>query len=383
MGNLKAKLSSELQCQLKQFQSQLGAGIEIRKTRHNEWLLLDRNLPFNDASVSTRDEYLGIRCHDWSVGEINKDLFETSPNPRFLLEFESEEMRGTLVNEIQLLIDIWEIRASVLSEDVRVRLGYDQTEARQRERSQSVKRQEANETLIATLKRELLCIRSQTWEELSKLVEFRGVRYLVHFTRFENLMGIFQQGLLPNAVRRAMKLNTPWQRTDWLRIDGLPEASCLSVSRPNHLMFNRKRSEGGDWVVLGFDAIELLKLPSIFIETNAARGGSFKLEPQTLCKLATPSAFERMFSVSPLSGNDLLGVNRGSNHTRDPQAEILVFDVIEPSLLSFVALSRNRYDEQLHSVKDFAPSTVNFLQPASALYEMMFDAPPRYQRLKE
>lgn len=374
------KLSSKMQDHLQQFESQLGAGIEIRKTLYNEWLLLDRNYVFNDASVSTRDEYLGVLCHDWSVGAIDKDLFDTSPNPRFLLEFEPDETQGQLVAEIQSLVDIWVQRALVLSKEVRARLGYDQTDARDRERNQTAKRQEANEHLLGNVKRELLLVRNQTWDELSNLVEQRSVRYLVHFTKFENLQGIFKQGLLPNAVRKAMELNTPWQRTDWLRIDGLPEANCLSVSSPNYQMFQRKRYEGGDWVVLGFDAIELLKLPSIFIETNAARGGAFKLEPQTLCKLATPAAFEKMFSVSPITGNTSLSVHRELNQTRDPQAEILVFDVIEPSQISFVALSHNLFDEQMHAVKAFAPNSLKFLSPESDLYKMMFEVPSARKR---
>ena len=339
---------------------QLGERIDLRKTDSGEWFIVDRKFPFNDVSISTSDAYMGVRCGDWYVEEIDKDMFDTAPNPRFLMQLSSINDYSVLSNEIQTVITGWTRHALALTEVIRTRLGYDQTQLRERERQQSSKRQLQVEQKLLVIKRQLSEIRSRSWVNLSIAIKRRNINQLVHFTKFENLEGILLHGLLPNALRKGLELNTPWQRTDWLRLDGLPEANCLSVTRPNFPMFHRKRSEGGDWIVIGFNPNQVLKHPSIFVETNAARGGAFNFDERELSRLATPEAFERMFSKTD------------SNLTRDPQAEILVFDTINSDEILFIALSPNRIDEQLHSVGVSAPKHINFLSSNSEIYRKMF-----------
>lgn len=367
------KLSSSLLTGLVLLESRLGEGVELRKTHLGEWLLVNRKFPFNDEDLSTRDAYLGVRCMDWSVGEIEKDLFDTSPNARVLLEFEPEASRVELIVEIGHLVSEWLMHDTALSHEVRARLGYDDAEYREVEICEASRRKNEVQHRLTEVRSGLIRNRADSWSELSSLLEEYEVQYLVHFTLFENLVGILKHGLLPNAVRKSLKLETPWNRSDWLRLDGLPEANCLSITVPNFPMFNRKRLDGGDWVVLGFDVLKILKLPSVFVPTNAARGGAFRLELASLSQMATPFAFKRMFSAANMTTGSRKMPRRYLNLTADPQAEVLVFDVIEPTCISFIALSGNRFEDQLHALKSHLPQAIEILEPSSELHRMMFD----------
>lgn len=179
-------------------------------------------------------------------------------------------------------------------------------------------------------------MRRETLPELVAFLERRKIEHFVHFTRFENLEGILRSGLIPPLALEKLTLPTPWVRTDTARWDGMPEASCLSVTNPNHSMFKSKRGDGKAWVVLGFSAAKILQLPSYFMSKNAATGGRKFRTGATmkyLPKQATPQAFEGMF---PNEGwRDMLKIQL--NETLDSQAEVMVLETIPPGMLTFLA----------------------------------------------
>lgn len=98
------KISPKFQAELHRYAVQLGEGIDLRKTDFGEWFIVDRKFPFNDVSISTSNAYLGVRCGNWHVEEIDKDMFDTAPNPRFLMQLSPIDDCAVLSNEIQPVI---------------------------------------------------------------------------------------------------------------------------------------------------------------------------------------------------------------------------------------------------------------------------------------
>lgn len=206
---------------------------------------------------------------------------------------------------------------------------------------------------------DIRALRRESLPEFLAILERRNIQHFVHFTRLENLEGILRSGLIPPAMLERQALATPFVRTDNGRWDGVPEASCLSVTRPNHLMFQSRHGDGKSWVVLGFSAAKVLELPSIFIETNAATGGRkyrHTASLQYMRNKATAMAFEEMFP------NDewLKRLKIEPNQTSDPQAEVLVLDTISPDMLTFVAPYRAS-GQALEPLFSLCPSHVEWL----------------------
>lgn len=202
-------------------------------------------------------------------------------------------------------------------------------------------------------------LRSETLLELALTLEQRKIEHFVHFTRFENLEGILKFGLIPPKMLESSSLPTPCIRTDKSRSDGIPEANCLSVTHPNHFMFKNKRADGKRWVVLGFSAAKVLRLPSIFIGTNAAIGGRKCRRTASLRYMrnqATPQAFEQMFPDEKWCGM----LNIAPNETIDAQAEVMVLETIPPEMLTFVAPYRTSLPE-LELLFSLCPSHVKWL----------------------
>lgn len=205
---------------------------------------------------------------------------------------------------------------------------------------------------------EIKCLRSATLSELMAVVERRRVEHLIHFTRVENLEGILRFGLIPPVTLDSLGLPTPHKRTDKGRIDGLPEASCLSVTNPNYFMFEKVRGDGKNWVILGYAAEKVLQLPSIFFDSNAASGGAKYRHPNQLKYMrnrATPPAFEKMF----VGGTTHRRPEIESNETADSQAEVLVFETIPSEMMVFIAPCKGKLDKD--AMIQFCPESVEWL----------------------
>jgi len=164
--------------------------------------------------------------------------------------------------------------------------------------------------------------------EIQKLVRERRIKEVVHFTRIENLHSILKHGLLPRKILNEMKIS--YIPADNNRYDGLLHASCLSISFPNYRMFWRLRQEqGGNWIILSFSPEILWQYECAFYPRNAADG---EMRELSLASRKKPHAFAELFE-------DISGVvrraqlNIPSYYTTDPQAEVVVFDVIQISML--------------------------------------------------
>ena len=162
------------------------------------------------------------------------------------------------------------------------------------------------------------------------------VPYLLHFTRVINLPSIMARGLYP--IARAHEIGAAPVTNDQLRLDGHRDGTSLSIAFPNGPMFYRYRNECADtdWVVLVIHPSVLWTKDCAFCRHNAADARISRLP---LDQLKTPSAFAGMFEeiegVIPRDEQRLKGFD-----PTDVQAEILVFDVIEPQYILAVVFEK-------------------------------------------
>ncbi|WP_302789260.1 DarT ssDNA thymidine ADP-ribosyltransferase family protein [Hafnia paralvei] len=176
---------------------------------------------------------------------------------------------------------------------------------------------------------------TQRIQQIKDIIVQRSIMRLVHFTRVENLASIMQNGIVPIANARVKEL-TP-AINDTIRLDGYTNASCLSITFPNHLMFYKYRQENPhvNWVVLWIDPSILWLKNCAFCRHNAADA---RIRSQLLNSMQTPASLSGMFDeiegVTSRQEQRLLACD-----TSDVQAEVLVFDVIEPQYISRAAFN--------------------------------------------
>lgn len=161
---------------------------------------------------------------------------------------------------------------------------------------------------------------------IRQIVASRRIARLVHFTRFENLAGILRFGLIPRSMLDQGGM--PYMVTDPERNDACLNASCLSVSFPNYQLFYRQqqRHPKTAWVVLSIHPQVLWMKPRAFCRENAASGNVRALP---LAQRQTYRAFQNLF-LDELNGVRRFDLQIPPYYPTHPQAEVLVFDTIEP-----------------------------------------------------
>jgi hypothetical protein len=177
-------------------------------------------------------------------------------------------------------------------------------------------------------------------ETIRKLVSELKIPFLIHFTRVENLQSIIQHGLWP--VARIGEIGVKPQINDQHRIDGHLEATSLSVAFPNYRMFYKYRMENKntDWVVLGIDPAVLWKKECAFCKHNAADS---KITCQSLPALKSAESFKSMFEE--IDGRSSRTDQKLKEfYPTDEQAEVLVFEVIEPKYICGVSFDTSKKD---------------------------------------
>lgn len=181
---------------------------------------------------------------------------------------------------------------------------------------------------------------------LQRAIRSRGIKYLVHFTRLENLERILAEGLKSKDILDEENQTYLWN--DELRLDGHTNAICCSISHPNYKMFYSLRREypRTDWVVLAIRPSVLWEKEVAFCFTNAANSLITHLPFPNLQGLtAFNKLFEDVEGKPTRQELDLL-----DHHTTDPQAEILVFDTIEPDYILGVAFNDPRQRDRYKSI---------------------------------
>lgn len=177
---------------------------------------------------------------------------------------------------------------------------------------------------------------------MKALVKRREIKLLVHFTRIENLKSILENGLKSRQHLEDTRSSSIFN--DEYRLDGHTEAICCSITHPNYKMFYRLRKENPEqeWVVLGIKKSVIWKKDCAFCIENAACSSvtSIPLEDRKGKK-----AFKKIFEEYPNKPTrEKLGIS--DDCPTNPQAEVLIFDDIEPkNIFGVVFQSKSRAEE--------------------------------------
>jgi hypothetical protein len=152
------------------------------------------------------------------------------------------------------------------------------------------------------------------------------VPYLLHFTRAPNLPSIMAHGLYP--IGRANEIDAVPAINDQLRLDGHRSGTSVSIAFPNSQMFYkyRRECESVEWAVLILHPAALWTKECAFCRHNAADA---RISNLPLPILKTPHAFVGMYDE--IEGHTSREEQRlKAFDPTDVQAEVLVFDIIEP-----------------------------------------------------
>ena len=163
---------------------------------------------------------------------------------------------------------------------------------------------------------------------IRKIIEERGIKCLIHFTRLENLPSILERGILSRVALGddGYVWNDAWRR------DKRKHAICLSISYPNYAMFHSYKSGSEEkWAVLLLDPAILWELDCGFVEINAASRGVPERPESDLKSLA---AFQSMFSQTELRSR----LHLESYYPTNPQTEVLVFEHISSKYIREICL---------------------------------------------
>lgn len=173
----------------------------------------------------------------------------------------------------------------------------------------------------------------------------REVPFLVHFTRAVNLPSIMEHGIYP--MDRVDEIDAEPEINDQYRLDGRLSGTSISIAHPNCQMLYkyRKEDESVHWAILVIDRSVLWEKECAFCRHNAA---DLRISRQPLEALATEAAFRGMFDEIPgLTARADQKLN--SSDPTDVQAEVMVFDVIEPEyILGIVFNSQGARDAYSH-----------------------------------
>lgn len=173
---------------------------------------------------------------------------------------------------------------------------------------------------------------------MQNIIQSRGINYVLHFTQLGNLDSILANGILTRDNCTASRMQ--YSFNDQHRLDGHTNASCFSIGFPNYKMFYKLRQENDavDWVVLALHPKVMIEKNCSFYPTNAASNPIRHADPNTL---VGAQALENMFGE--IQGKPSRAeLNLPNDCTTDPQAEVLIFDQVEPAYIGGIATSSQR-----------------------------------------
>lgn len=186
-------------------------------------------------------------------------------------------------------------------------------------------------------------------DEIKEVVAAKKIPALFHFTRRRNLESILRHGLL--SVSRAAEMAITPHINDSLRLDGYRNAVSLSIAFPNDRMYYKYRQSepNEEWVMLGIDPAILWQSNCAFCQRNAA---DHRIREQPLADLTKVDAFRGMFD--PIDGVASREEQRLMDYDpTDPQAEVLVFDLIRPDQIIAVGFDNQKaFDAFSHLLGD-------------------------------
>lgn len=178
---------------------------------------------------------------------------------------------------------------------------------------------------------------------MREVVKKRGIKWVWHFTKLDNVDSILEHGLLTR--RNLENEGYEFEYNDEYRLDGQRGSICCSIGHPNYKMFYSLRMQDPDpeWAVIAIDARILWEKDCLFCHTNAA---STEVTSIPVDRRRGEDAFEKMFEeVDGKPSRKVLRIDEKC--PTDPQAEVLVLDDIEPDYILGVATKSIRARDEL------------------------------------
>lgn len=180
----------------------------------------------------------------------------------------------------------------------------------------------------------------------------RKVKYIVHFTRVENLPNILREGITPRT--QLENSNSSFIYNDNLRLDGIKNSISLSISFPNYRMLYRLRKENpdADWAILLINPHSIFadfNNPPLFFKTNAASSKN-----KTQGQQSTNTLMSDLFYDQELRDK----LQLPENFPTDPQAEILYTTTLDPAsieLIHFETVDRQKDIKYIQNITQDNP----------------------------
>lgn len=175
------------------------------------------------------------------------------------------------------------------------------------------------------------------------------IPYLLHFTRAVNLPSIMEHGIYPMA--RIDEIDAEPQINDQHRLDGRLNGTSISIAHPNCQMLYKYRmaDESVDWAILVIKRSALWQKECAFCCHNAADA---RISRQPVEVLTTEAAFRGMFDeIDGWAARDEQKLK--PYDPTDVQAEVMVFDVIEPTCIRGIVFnSKGAKDAYSHLLSE-------------------------------
>lgn len=179
----------------------------------------------------------------------------------------------------------------------------------------------------------LLNIKRNQENGVREILDRRNIKFFVHFTRIENLSNILNNGLIPVSMQEKMRINSV--HNDEQRLDSQLDCTSCSVTFPNYKLFyffRKTKFPDAKWAIIVLNPDVLFSPDNIvyFCPTNAA---SVLPKTSNLDELCYAKSFEDMFKQL-ITTKENKKIYRSSLKiadymTTDPQAEILISDIID------------------------------------------------------
>ena len=208
---------------------------------------------------------------------------------------------------------------------------------------------------------------------IRNFIQERGITYLIHFTRLENVPAILKYGLLGKTELDLFNIKS--STNDLYRYDNVSNSICCSIMFPNYLMFYKLRMENpeSEWVVLRLKPEILWRKQCAFCFDNAA---SRHISHTPLIQRSGLQALESMFvDHAGMPSRENLGLPE--NYPTSPQAEILILESIEADLISDICfVSKVAMENSAKSLKlpNSYDSSINFTYNRSQYFDARFDS---------
>ncbi len=193
-------------------------------------------------------------------------------------------------------------------------------------------------------------------QEVQDFVALKGIPFLVHFTRTRNIPSIMANGIVP--VDQLNNGGLQAEINDDLRLDGHLDAVSTSIAFPNSKMLWKLRQEnhGVNWVVLLIFNSVLWQKDCAFCKFNAA---DIRISSMEVKSLKNVNSLSSMYD--PIAGVDRTAEKLKEFDPTDVQAEVLVFDRIEPQYIASAVFQRetnkSQYSVHLPDRKIFTHGT--------------------------